>query len=97
MAGPADHRAQGSRESSSFDGTDADKRRFFSRVYRELENRIRIFSELPIEILDGSTLKQRVEEIGKIKLPEAGESDSGDRPRPGVPRQEAHECAGPSR
>jgi arsenate reductase len=58
---------------AAFVGTDDEKRRFFFRVYRELENRIKIFSSLRIEALDSFALQQRVKEIGKVKLPEGSE------------------------
>jgi hypothetical protein len=52
---------------------EAEKRRFFSRVYRELENRIKIFTKLRIDALDSFTLQRRVKEIGKTKLPDSWE------------------------
>ena len=54
----------------AFEGSDQEKRRFFFRVYRELENRIKIFTSLRIEALDSFALQDRVKAIGKIKLPE---------------------------
>ena len=56
-----------------FAGNEAEKRRFFFRTYRELENRIKIFTSLRIDALDSFALQQRVREIGKIKLPEGRE------------------------
>jgi arsenate reductase len=53
-----------------FAGIEDEKRRFFSRVYRELENRIKLFVSLPIESLDSFALRERVREIGTIKIPE---------------------------
>jgi protein-tyrosine-phosphatase len=53
---------------AAFEGTEAEKRRFFSRIYRELENRIKIFTNLRIVALDSFVLQQRVKEIGKTKL-----------------------------
>jgi protein-tyrosine-phosphatase len=54
----------------AFEGTDAEKRRFFARIYREMENRIKIFTNLRIDALDSFALQKRVKEIGKIRLPE---------------------------
>ncbi len=54
----------------AFEGGDEEKRRLFFRVYRELENRIKIFTSLRIEALDSFALQQRVREIGRIKLPQ---------------------------
>jgi protein-tyrosine-phosphatase len=58
---------------AAFQGTDEETRRFFFRIYRELENRIKIFTSLRIEALDSFALQQRVREIGRIKLPEGRE------------------------
>ncbi len=57
----------------AFAGSDAERRRLFFRIYRELENRIKIFTSLRIEALDSFALQQRVKEIGQIKLPEERE------------------------
>ena len=54
---------------AAFEGSEDEKRRFFARVYRELENRIQIFTNLRIDALDRFALKQRVAEIGKSRLP----------------------------
>jgi arsenate reductase len=56
----------------AFAGTDEARRRFFRRIYTELENRIKIFVSLPIDSLDRLTLEGRVREIGRIKLPDEG-------------------------
>lgn len=58
---------------AAFEGTADEKRRFFARVYRELENRIKIFTNLRIDALDSLALQQRADEIGKIKLPDGRE------------------------
>jgi len=58
---------------AAFEGTDDEKRRFFFRVYRELENRIKIFTSLDLEALDSFALQQRVEEIGRIKIADGNE------------------------
>jgi arsenate reductase len=52
---------------AAYEGTDNEKRRFFARVYRELENRIRLFTSLGIETLDSTSLGKRLNEVGKIK------------------------------
>jgi ArsR family transcriptional regulator, arsenate/arsenite/antimonite-responsive transcriptional repressor / arsenate reductase (thioredoxin) len=56
----------------AFEGRDEEKRRFFFRIYSELENRIKIFTSLRLEALDAIALQQRLAEIGKIKLPDDG-------------------------
>jgi len=57
----------------AFVGTEEQTRRFFYRVYSELDNRIKIFTSLRIDALDHLALERRIREIGKIKPPE----DSG--------------------
>jgi protein-tyrosine-phosphatase len=63
----------GVEDPAAFGGTDAEKRRFFARIYREMENRIKIFTNLRIDALDSFALQKRVKEIGKIRLPEGSE------------------------
>ncbi len=57
----------------AFVGTEEQTRRFFHRVYSELDNRIKIFTSLRMDALDHLALERRIREIGKIKPPE----DSG--------------------
>jgi arsenate reductase len=59
---------------AAFVGSREATHRFFWRIYRELENRIKIFVSLPIDELDRITLENRVKEIGKLRRPEDGES-----------------------
>lgn len=54
-------------------GTEDEQRRFFLRIYCELENRIKIFTSLRIDALDRFALQQRVQEIGRRKLPDSWE------------------------
>ncbi len=62
----------GAADPAAFAGTEDETRRFFFRIYNELDNRIKIFTNLPIGALDRLALERRVKEIGKIK-------PSGDR------------------
>jgi len=55
---------------AAFVGTDDATRRFFKRIYTELENRIKIFTSLRIEMLDRFALERRVKEIGQVELPD---------------------------
>ncbi len=41
----------------------------FREAFRQLENRIRIFTSLPIDSLDRLRLQERVREIGTVTLP----------------------------
>jgi protein-tyrosine-phosphatase len=58
---------------AAFVGSEEATRRFFFRIFTELDNRIKIFTSLRIDTLDSFALQRRVEEIGKIKLPDDGE------------------------
>lgn len=60
----------GAADPAAFVGSDDDTRRFFLKIYRELETRIKIFTSLRIEALDRLALEHRVREIGKAQLPE---------------------------
>ena len=63
----------GAADPAAFVGSEDAQRRFFLRIYTELENRIKIFTSLPFDSLDRFALEQRVKEIGKVKLPEGRE------------------------
>ena len=49
---------------AAFDGSEAEKRALFARVYGYIANRIGIFVNLPIESLDRLSLQRQLEEIG---------------------------------
>lgn len=49
-------------------GPEARQMAVFSRVYFELENRIKLFSSLRIDDLDQLALKRRLDEIGRTSL-----------------------------
>jgi arsenate reductase len=46
---------------------DEARRTAFKKAYEQLARRIQLFMSLPIEQLDNLTLKQKLEEIGRIK------------------------------
>jgi arsenate reductase len=46
-------------------GTEAEKAFAFRKALKELETRIRLFTSLPIDSLDGMTLQAKLREIGK--------------------------------
>ena len=56
----------GAADPAAFIGSDEAKRRYFLRIYTELENRIKIFTSLPFESLDRFALERRVREIGAL-------------------------------
>ena len=54
---------------AAFEGSEAEKRALFAEVYGQINNRVSIFVNLPIESLDNLALKERLAEIGS-KTPE---------------------------
>lgn len=61
----------GAADPAAFVGSPEQTRRFFHRIYTELENRIKIFTSLPIDALDRFAIERQVREIGRIKPPES--------------------------
>jgi arsenate reductase len=55
---------------ASFTGQEEATRRFFVRIYTELENRVKIFTSLRLETLDRFALEKQLREIGKLGLGE---------------------------
>jgi len=49
-------------------GSEEVRARFFWRIYRELENRIKLFTSLRLDDLDSFSLQRRLDEIGKTGL-----------------------------
>jgi arsenate reductase len=52
-------------------GPDVDRWLAFRRVFSQLENRIKIFTSLPVASLDRATLQERLNAIGKTTADEA--------------------------
>jgi arsenate reductase len=52
---------------AAFVGPEADKRRFVMKIYTELENRVKIFSSLRIELLDQLALQGHLDKIGRTR------------------------------
>lgn len=50
---------------AAVEGSDAEKHLAFSEAYRLLENRISIFTSLPLASLDKLTLQKRLDDIGR--------------------------------
>ncbi|HVA78405.1 MAG TPA: arsenate reductase ArsC [Candidatus Binataceae bacterium] len=57
----------GAADPAAFHGTPESQRKMFLRIYTELENRIKLFSSLPIDSIDRFALERRLREIGKLK------------------------------
>jgi protein-tyrosine-phosphatase len=52
---------------AAVEGSDAEKRRAFFEAYTQLQHRLSIFVNLPVDKLDRLTLQRRLDEIGKQK------------------------------
>ena len=61
----------GVEDPAAFVGTEERTYKFFRNIYGQLDNRIKIFTSLPIRSLDKLSLQKRIEEIGKTKVEEA--------------------------
>ena len=56
----------GVEDPAAVDGTETQKWLAFRTAFRELENRIKVFTALPIGTLDRAKLKARLDEISRI-------------------------------
>jgi len=59
---------------ATVEGTDLEKKAAFSRAFSELQNRVSIFVNLPIESLDKLKLQEKLDEIGKVTLDSSQDS-----------------------
>jgi arsenate reductase (thioredoxin) len=57
----------GIEDPAHFVGTDAEKRRFFDRIFLEISARIRLFLALPLDKIDRLALQKELARIGKTK------------------------------
>lgn len=60
----------GAADPAAFVGGDEKTLKVFRNVYGQLENRIKVFSSLPIRSLDRLSLKKRLDEIGTMSASE---------------------------
>jgi arsenate reductase len=59
----------GVHDPAAVEGTGTEKWMAFREAFRVLENRIKIFTSLPMTSLDRLKLQERLDEIGKTKTP----------------------------
>jgi arsenate reductase len=59
---------------AALEGTDLEKKAAFARAFSELQNRVSIFVNLPIESLDKLKLQEKLDEIGKVTLDSSQDS-----------------------
>ncbi len=62
----------GVEDPAAVQGSETDKWLAFRTAFRELENRIKAFTALPIRTLDRATLQARLNEIGGVTFDQAG-------------------------
>ena len=62
----------GVEDPAAVQGSETDKWLAFRTAFRELENRIKAFTALPIRTLDRATLQSRLNEIGGVTFDQAG-------------------------
>ena len=62
----------GVEDPAAVEGTETEKWLAFRTAFRELENRIKVFTALPIRTLDRAKLQARLNEIGRSRIEEAG-------------------------
>lgn len=55
----------GVEDPAAFAGTEAQTLAFFRRIYSYLDNRVKIFTALPVATLDRLSLQRRLDEIGR--------------------------------
>ncbi|MFW7342290.1 arsenate reductase ArsC [Pollutimonas sp. H1-120] len=54
----------GFEDPSAFEGADQEKRAYFDKIFRQIANRIRIFSSLPLATLDRVAIKRELDTLG---------------------------------
>jgi arsenate reductase len=59
----------GVQDPAAVEGSEADRMKAFRNAFMILENRIKVFTSLPIEKLDHIALTSRVKEIGQSAIP----------------------------
>jgi len=62
----------GVEDPAAVEGTETEKWLAFRAAFRELENRIKVFTALPLRTLDRAKLQAHLNEIGRTRLDEAG-------------------------
>ena len=57
----------GFEDPAAVEGTDAEKRRAFEQTFRHMMNRVRLFLNLPLKMLDQTAIKRELANIGKTE------------------------------
>jgi hypothetical protein len=53
---------------AAVEGMETERRRAFREAYLVLENRIKLFTSLPLDALDRLAVKRNVDEIGRLRV-----------------------------
>ena len=57
----------GFEDPAAVEGTGAEKRRAFEQTFRHMMNRVRLFVNLPLKMLDQTAIKRELANIGKTE------------------------------
>ena len=57
----------GIEDPAAVEGSDADKRRAFSKAFAEMNRRISLFTSLPLPKLDALAIKRELDQIGRLR------------------------------
>ena len=51
---------------AAVEGSDEDKRRAFAKTFRHIMNRVQVFVNLPLALLESSAIKHEMDKIGQL-------------------------------
>jgi arsenate reductase len=57
----------GFEDPAAVEGSDEEKRRAFAKTFRHIMNRVQVFVNLPLALLERSAIKREMDNIGKLK------------------------------
>lgn len=57
----------GFEDPAAVQGSDTEKRRAFDAAFRDIMNRVRLFVNLPLKMLDKTAIQREVDQIGQAK------------------------------
>ena len=63
----------GFEDPAAFEGSDDEKRKVFSKVYRQIMNRVSQFVNLPLHVLDRNAIQREMRAIGDKPAEESNE------------------------
>ena len=63
----------GFEDPAAFEGSEEDKRKVFSKIYRQIMNRVSQFVNLPLHVLDHNAMQREMRAIGEKSVEESNE------------------------